>query len=48
MRKMAFEDLDACTCEILKNTIDYLTGCGQEIDQRTVKTYEYYKNKKEN
>lgn len=48
VRKMAFEDLDACTCEILKNTIDYLTGCGQEIDQRTVKTYEYYKNKKEN
>ena len=38
VRKMAFEDLDACTCEILKNTIDYLTGCGQEIDQRTVKT----------
>ena len=48
VRKLAFEDLDACTCEILKNTIDYLTGCDQEIDQRTVKTYEYYKNKKEN
>ena len=48
VRKLAFEDLDACAYEILNNTINYLTECGQEIDQRTIKTYEYYKNKKEN
>ena len=44
----ALEDLDRCTEEILKNTIDYLTECGQKIDERTIKTYEYYKAKKEN
>ena len=48
VRKLAFKDLDLCTMEILKNTIDYLTECGQEIDERTIKTYEYYKAKKEN
>ena len=40
VRKLAYE--------ILNNTINYLTECEQEIDQRTIKTYEYYKNKKEN
>ena len=48
VRKLAFEDLDQCTETILKNTIGYLTECGQEIDERTVKTYEYYRDKKEN
>ena len=48
VRKLAFEDLDECTKQILNNTIKYLTECGQEIDQRTIKTYEYYKKKKEN
>lgn len=48
VRKLAFKDLDRCTEEILKNTIDYLTECGQKIDERTIKTYEYYKAKKEN
>ena len=48
VRKLAFEDLDKCTKTILKNTIEYLTECGQEIDERTVKTYKYYKDKKEN
>lgn len=33
---------------ILKNTIEYLTECGQEIDERTVETYKYYRDKKEN
>lgn len=48
VRKLAFEDLDKCTKTILKNTIEYLTECGQEIDERTVETYKYYRNKKEN
>lgn len=48
VRKLAFEDLDTCTEMILKNTINYLKECGQEIDERTIRTYEYYKNKKEN
>lgn len=48
VRKLAFENLDVCTETILKNTIDYLKECGQEIDKRTIETYEYYKNKKEN
>ena len=48
VRELAFEDLDECTKEILKNTIDYLTECGQDIDERTIKTYKYYRAKKEN
>ena len=48
VRKLAFEDLDKCTKTILKNTIEYLTECGQEIDERTVETYKYYRDKKEN
>lgn len=48
VRKLAFENLDECTEEILKNTIAYLTECGQEIDDRTIKTYKYYNKKKEN
>lgn len=46
IRKLAFENLDECTEEILLNTITYLKECGQEIDQRTIETYNYY-NKKE-
>ena len=41
VRKLAFEDLDKCTKTILKNTIEYLTECGQEIDERTVETVSY-------
>ena len=48
VRKLAFEDLDTCTETILNNTINYLKECGQKIDERTIRTYEYYKNKKEN
>lgn len=48
VRKLAFEDLDTCTETILNNTINYLKECGQKIDKRTIRTYEYYKNKKEN
>ena len=46
VRKLAFEDLDKCTKTILKNTIEYLTECGQEIDERTVETYKYYRDKR--
>lgn len=48
VRELAFEDLDRCMEMILKNTMTYLKECGQEIDERTIKTYQYYKDKKEN
>jgi predicted HD superfamily hydrolase involved in NAD metabolism len=43
IRREAFTDLDACVIHILKNTIDYLKETGTEIDDSTLKTYEYYK-----
>lgn len=45
IRRLAFKDLDQCTLEILKNTINYLERLNQAIDQRTIDTYEYYKQK---
>lgn len=42
LRKLAFEDLDACLIEILKQTIDYLVAMKAEMDTMTIKTYEFY------
>lgn len=42
VRKLAFRDLHACTDLILKHTIAYLKQCGQNIDQRTIETCQYY------
>ena len=34
VRKLAFEDLMHVHMRFFNNTINYLTECGQEIDQR--------------
>jgi predicted HD superfamily hydrolase involved in NAD metabolism len=43
VRKLAFQDLDACILRILENTIGYLESRGMKIGSRTIETYEYYK-----
>lgn len=43
IRKIAFEDLDRCMYEILHDTLGYLDENPQDIDQATVRAYEYYK-----
>ena len=43
LRMMAFQDLDECLLEILENTLIFLASTDSEIDEITVKTYEYYK-----
>lgn len=42
IRHMAFEDLDQTCAKILKDTLDYLKERGQNIDQTTEATYEFY------
>lgn len=46
LRKLAFEDLDQCLIAILENTLEFLTTTNSEIDETTIQTYEYYKNRK--
>jgi predicted HD superfamily hydrolase involved in NAD metabolism len=43
VRKIAFEDLDACTAEILYDTLHYLKHRKGAIDPATEITYEYYR-----
>lgn len=43
IRKLAFEDLDACIAEILYDTLHYLNSKSGAIDPTTQLTYEYYK-----
>ena len=43
MRKLAFEDLDECMYEILKDTLEYLEENPKEIDSTTRDAYIYYK-----
>ena len=43
LRKMAFIDIDQTVYDILKQTLEYLREKEVEIDQQTVKTFEYYK-----
>lgn len=42
IRKMAFKDLDGALIWILKDTLEYLSNKGGEIDPMTQKTYDYY------
>lgn len=46
VRKLAFEDLDACMAKILSDTLVYLSSRGGSIDPITRMTYEYYKQYK--
>lgn len=45
IRKMAFQNLDQCTLEILDHTIEFLKGKKQKIGYKTIETYEYYLKK---
>lgn len=42
VRKLAFQDLDACMAEILRDTLKYLSGRGGSVDPMTKMTYDYY------
>lgn len=48
VRKLAFEDIDACLYRILKDSLTYLKSRDIPIDPMTEKTYEYYKQHIEN
>ena len=43
VRKLAFLDLDAALYKILSDTLSYLDEGPGEVDEMTVKAYEYYK-----
>lgn len=44
VRKLAFQDIDACLYLILKDSLSYLHTRNLAIDPMTEKTYLYYKN----
>jgi nicotinate-nucleotide adenylyltransferase len=44
IRKLAFEDLDECMYEILKDTLEYLEENPKEIDNTTREAFLYYKD----
>lgn len=43
VRKLAYQDLDACMAQILYDTLQYLQSRGGLIDLTTEQTYEFYK-----
>ena len=43
IRRLAYQDLDACLLQILYNTLTYETGRGSLIDPATQIAYEYYR-----
>jgi predicted HD superfamily hydrolase involved in NAD metabolism len=43
VRKLAYENIDDCVLQILKDTLSYLGTSRSEVDPMTQKTYEYYK-----
>ncbi|MBQ8527738.1 MAG: bis(5'-nucleosyl)-tetraphosphatase (symmetrical) YqeK [Lachnospiraceae bacterium] len=45
IRQLAFSDLDACMLLILESTISYLAERKASIDEITLETYEFYKEK---
>ena len=47
VRKLAFLDLDEALYKILSDTLNYLDKGSGEIDEMTLKAYEYYKAKRE-
>lgn len=44
VRRLAFIDLDEALFKILSDTLEYLDEGSGEIDEMTLKAYEYYKN----
>ena len=43
VRKLAYESIDDCVLQILKDTLLYLATTGADVDPMTQKTYEYYR-----
>ena len=43
VRSLAFESIDDCVLQILKDTLIYLGTTGAEVDPMTQITYEYYR-----
>ncbi len=44
IRRLAFQDLDACICRILESSLAYLESRNIPLDPVTEKTYRYYKD----
>ena len=44
IRELAFRDLDLCMYEILKDSVAYLSDNPSNMDETTLKAYEYFKN----
>lgn len=42
IRKLAFQNLDRCMYEILKDSLEYLSGHPEDIDPTTERAYEFY------
>lgn len=47
VRKLAFMDIDQALYRILSDTLEYLGGKSGEIDEMTLKAYQYYREKLE-
>lgn len=43
IRKLAFQNLDVCMYEILKDSLEYLSVHPEDIDPATERAYEYYR-----
>ena len=43
VRKLAYESIDDCVLQILKDTLRYLADTGESTDPMTQKTYDYYR-----
>ncbi len=42
IREMAFINIDKCVYRIAKDTVEYIVGTGNELDEMTVRTRDYY------
>lgn len=42
IRRVAFEDIDACLRMILEDSVDYLNSSDMTVDDTTIKTYKFY------
>ena len=47
IRRLAFQDLDRCTYEILQDTLGYLRQTPRKIDMTTEEAYRYYRERNE-
>ena len=43
VRELAFKDLDECLCQILEDSIKYLSNKKSTTDPMTQRTWEYYR-----